>query len=87
MQGRSGEAAKTFTGVLSALGEEPIFRPGDRIRILSRAPVGHYRMPFYLRGKRGTVEAVIEPAAVDNEEEVTAETPDQNATITASPFQ
>ncbi len=26
-------------------------------------------MPFYLRGRRGTVEAVIEPAAVDNEEE------------------
>jgi nitrile hydratase subunit beta len=69
MRARSGEAVKTLTGVVSALGEEPIFRSGDRIRILSRAPVGHYRMPFYLRGKRGTVEAVIEPAAVDNEEE------------------
>jgi nitrile hydratase subunit beta len=26
-------------------------------------------VPSYLRGKRGTVEAVIEPAAVDNEQE------------------
>jgi nitrile hydratase len=26
-------------------------------------------MPFYLRGKRGTVEAMIEPAAVDDEDE------------------
>jgi hypothetical protein len=33
------------------------------------APVGHYRVPIYLRGKTGSVEAAIEPAAVDNEEE------------------
>jgi hypothetical protein len=47
--------------------EEPIFRPGDRIRIASRTPVGQYRMPFYLRGKRGTVEAVIgSPDAPNN---------------------
>ena len=69
MQGRSGEAAKARPGPVSALGEEPIFRPGDRIRISRRSPVGHYRVPIYLRGKTGTVEAVIEPSAVDNEEE------------------
>ncbi len=60
---------KALSGLVSALGEEPIFRPGDRIRILSRSPIGHYRMPIYLRGKTGSVEAVIEPAGIDNEEE------------------
>jgi hypothetical protein len=49
-----------------ALGEEPIFRPGDRIRISNRSPIRHYRMPLYLRGKTGTAEVVIEPAAIDN---------------------
>jgi hypothetical protein len=52
-----------------AAGERPIFAAGDPVRILSRSPVGHYRVPQYLRGKHGVVEAVIEPAAVDNEEE------------------
>lgn len=46
-----------------------MFRPGDPVRILDRSPIGHYRVPLYLRGKRGSVESVIEPAAVDNEEE------------------
>ena len=56
-------------GVVSARGEEAIFRPGDRIRISDRSPIGHYRVPIYLRGKTGTVEVVIEPVAVNNEEE------------------
>jgi len=42
---------------------EPAFRPGDRIRISWRSAAGLYRMPFYLRGKRGTVEAVLENSA------------------------
>jgi nitrile hydratase subunit beta len=49
--------------------EEPIFTPGDPIRVLSRMPVGHYRVPHYLRGKRGVVQTVISPIALDNEEE------------------
>jgi hypothetical protein len=69
MEKRSAEAAKALPGPVPALGEKPIFQPGDQIRILTRAPIGHYRVPIYLRGKKGTVEAVIEPAAVDNEEE------------------
>lgn len=52
-----------------ACGEVPIFEKGDSVLILNRSPVGHYRVPRYLRGKRGVVEAVIEPSAVDNEEE------------------
>ena len=61
--------AKPGPGVVWALGEEPIFRPGDRVRIGKRSPVGHYRVPMYLRDKTGWVEAVIEPRGVDNEEE------------------
>lgn len=57
------------TGIVCALGERPVFKPGDPISVLNRSPIGHYRVPTYLRGKAGTVEAVIEPAAVDNEEE------------------
>ncbi|HEX8469302.1 MAG TPA: SH3-like domain-containing protein [Allosphingosinicella sp.] len=55
--------------IVLAAGEAPLFRPGDAVRILSRAPVGHYRVPRYVRGVRGRVERVVEPSAVDNEEE------------------
>jgi hypothetical protein len=57
------------SGIKPAAGETPIFRCGDAVRILTRAPIGHYRVPLYVRGKRGTIESVIEPVAVDNEEE------------------
>jgi hypothetical protein len=55
--------------IVFATGEKPIFAKGDPVRILRRSPVGHYRVPQYLRGKSGMVDTVIEPAAVDNEEE------------------
>jgi len=55
--------------VVLAAGELPAFSIGDRIRVLARSPIGHYRVPIYVRGKIGTVEAIVEPAAVDNEEE------------------
>jgi hypothetical protein len=55
--------------IVYATGEQPVFKPGDAIRIRERKPVGHYRVPTYLRGKKGVVERVIEPTAVDNEEE------------------
>jgi len=55
--------------VVKALGEEPSFVPGDRVRIGARDPIGHYRVPRYVRGKLAVVEAVIGPAAIDNEEE------------------
>ena len=60
--------ASSFDVVL-ATGEAAIFQPGERVRILARAPIGHYRVPIYLRGKQGSIEAVIDRAAVDNEEE------------------
>jgi nitrile hydratase subunit beta len=63
------EADTAIAGVVPAGGEQPIFSPGDRVRILTRSPVGHYRVPIYLRGKIGSVERIIEPPGVDNEEE------------------
>ena len=55
--------------LVKALGEQPLFEPGDRVRISSRCPVGHYRVPRYIRGKLAIIETVIEPAAINNEEE------------------
>ena len=55
--------------VVPALRQLPLFGPGDQIQVSSRFPIGHYRAPTYLRGKRGSVEKVIEPIQVDNEEE------------------
>jgi hypothetical protein len=63
----SGEALTPR--IVRAEGEQPLFAQGDRVRITVRFPVGHYRVPTYLRGRRGSVEKVIEPAAIDNEEE------------------
>ena len=61
--------ADGWSGIVKATGEEPIFKAGERVRISMRFPIGHFRVPNYIRGKRGVVEAVIEPAAVNNEEE------------------
>lgn len=55
--------------IVMAFGEAPIFKAGDPVRIADRMPIGHYRVPRYLRKKIGRVEAVVEPAFVDNEEE------------------
>ena len=55
--------------IVPAEGERPAFQIGDTLRVMSRSPIGHYRVPHYLRGKTGMVEAVIHPAAIDNEEE------------------
>jgi hypothetical protein len=55
--------------VVTPLGQTPLFSVGDRVRVSVRFPVGHYRVPSYIRGKLGTIEQVIEPRAVNNEEE------------------
>ncbi len=69
MHDRSRQEADAMADIVLAWGEQPIFRPGDAVRVLTRSPIGHYRVPTYLRGKTGAVEAVIEPAGIDNEEE------------------
>lgn len=60
--------SKLLPDIVLATGEASIFRPGDRVRVATRFPVGHYRVPLYLRGKTGVVETLVKPA-VDNEEE------------------
>jgi nitrile hydratase len=62
-----GEGA--FAHVVLATGEPVIFAPGDKVRVNDRKPVGHYRVPTYLRGKIAFVESIYEPAQLDNEEE------------------
>ncbi len=69
MEDGTSKSAGPPTGVVFALGEKPAFKPGDRVCVSTRSPIGHYRVPTYLRGRSGCVEAVIQPAAVDNEEE------------------
>ena len=55
--------------VVLALGEAPAFAVGDRVRIHDRMPIGHYRVPHYVRGMVGVIEAAIEPTMLDNEAE------------------
>jgi len=55
--------------IVLAEGEAPIFAIGDHVRVAVRFPIGHYRVPNYIRGKKGTIVAIVEPAAVNNEEE------------------
>ena len=58
-----------IASVVPAYGELPAFAVGEAITISTRSPIGHYRMPTYLRGKSGTIETIIATKAVDNEEE------------------
>ena len=63
------EASKPSLHTVKSFGEQPIYKAGDPIKISVRYPVAHYRVPRYVRGKRGTVESIIERALVNNEEE------------------
>jgi nitrile hydratase len=64
-----GRALKPLPNIVHADGEEPLFKAGDDVKISLRFPLSHYRVPNYVRGKHGRVESVIEPRAVNNEEE------------------
>ncbi len=55
--------------LVKATGEEPLFAVGDRVRVSVRYPVGHYRVPRYVRGREAFVEAVIRSPGLNNEEE------------------
>jgi nitrile hydratase subunit beta len=59
----------TLPNVVPALGERPMFAPGDTVVVRTRSPFGHYRVPIYLRGHRGVVQKIIEPMQLDNERE------------------
>jgi nitrile hydratase len=69
MTASSTESEKPLTGIVKAQGEEPVFKAGDRVRVLTLSPVGHYRVPISIRGKHASVEAAIHPVGIDNEEE------------------
>jgi nitrile hydratase subunit beta len=69
MTSTSSTITAPTTKIVKAIGEEPAFKVGDQIRISVRYPVGHYRVPMYMRGKRGTVELILKPMAINNEEE------------------
>jgi nitrile hydratase len=69
MEGSLLSKIEKISGVVPAEGEVPVFGEGDTVVIATRQPIGHYRMPTYLRGKAGQIEAVIPGMAVDNEEE------------------
>jgi nitrile hydratase subunit beta len=62
-------APTPFAPIVEAEGEAPAFAPGERVRISMRFPVGHYRVPHYIRGRPAVIETIIAPPAVNNEEE------------------
>ena len=47
---------------------EARFGPGDRVRVLKAAPLGHVRTPWYIRGHSGVVERLC--GAFPNPEEL-----------------
>jgi len=69
MSAPSFKARELSPIVVLADGETPAFKEGDAVKVMTREPIGHYRVPLYLRGKSGVVAGVIHPMAVDNEEE------------------
>ena len=64
--------------IVFAPGEGPTFTRGDPVRIRSRTPVAPHRMPFYLLGKRGTVERVLTPAGIDHADDGAGSPPSAN---------
>lgn len=44
------------------------FKPGERVRVLKAAPLGHVRTPWYIRGHSGVIERLC--GAFSNPEEL-----------------
>jgi hypothetical protein len=65
----SASVATLLPDIVAPVEQTPLFAVGDAVRVCVRFPVGHYRVPNYIRGKFATIEHVISPRAVDNEEE------------------
>ncbi len=63
------DEGRRSAGVVLATGEAPLFKVGEPVRVKRRWPVGHYRVPIYLRGQDAVVEAVIKRRWMNNEEE------------------
>lgn len=69
MTGKESAGSIGRLEVMKAPGEEPVFNAVDAVRISVRFPIGHFRVPTYIRSKRGWIESAIEPPAINNEEE------------------
>src|ERR1700761_4302428 len=69
MTSLANQSADPLHAIVLANGEGPGFEAGDKVRVMTRSPVGHYRVPQYLRGKTGVIVSVVHPMAVDNEKE------------------
>ncbi|TXR46987.1 nitrile hydratase subunit beta [Phyllobacterium endophyticum] len=52
MQDRITETNGVAPKAVPAFGDTAIFAEREAVRILDRTPIGHYRVPLYLRGKR-----------------------------------
>jgi nitrile hydratase subunit beta len=65
----STQASTEFSHIPQATGQAVLYPPGSTVRVLTRSPFGHYRVPIYLRGHKGTVQKVLEPMQLDNERE------------------
>jgi hypothetical protein len=59
MTARSQTSDKAHSMIVFAVGEKPIFAIGDKIRVLTPSPIGHYRalVPSALARKMDEVEA------------------------------
>jgi hypothetical protein len=44
-------STKTTSGIVKADGEESRLKAGDKVTISRRFPIGHYRVPHYIRGR------------------------------------
>ena len=53
----------TAAGSIRQIDDPPKFAVGDRVRALDSHPVGHTRLPRYVRGRRGVVR-IVQPAQV-----------------------
>jgi Nitrile hydratase beta subunit len=87
MSERTEARTQPLPNIVKAEGEEPLFREGDTVRIANRSPIGHFRAPNYIRGKRGRVELVVKRRQSTTKTKVSVETRDKSATITAWRFQ
>lgn len=63
------KSQRKFEGVVPAPADLPKLKVGQCVTVSNRVPVGHYRVPTYLRGRTAVVEAIMSPKAVNNEEE------------------
>ncbi len=60
--------ALAFPAWCQHLARHQSFNRASRFGSCERFPLGHYRVPLYLRGRTGIVERLVQPA-IDNEEE------------------